>query len=312
MILPSIASAQTAWDMPTPYPEGNFHEKNIATFVEEVNKDAGDAVKITVHPNQSLIKHADIKNAVRDGIVPIGELLASRLSNEDPIFGVDSVPFLATSDDQAWKLYQAQKPFMEKALKRQGLKLLFSVAWPPQGLYTKEPVTKMSELEGKSFRAYNKFTEELAKDAGMIPTQVEQADVPTAFSTGRVAVMMTSPSTGVDTKAWDYLSHYYLLNAWRPRNIVVVNEQAFESLPKTAQEVILKASAEAEKRGWKASEEETKRTTALLEKNGIKVEQPSADLKASFEKIGQTMTEAWKKSAGSDGEALLKAYDGGK
>ncbi|MBO0903161.1 TRAP transporter substrate-binding protein [Jiella sonneratiae] len=306
--LPGMAAAQTAWDMPTPYPEGNFHEKNIAQFVEEVNQAAGDAVKITVHNNQSLIKHPDIKNSVRDGIVPIGELLVSRLSNEDPIFGVDSVPFLATSYEEAKKLYDAQKPFMEKALQKQGLKLLFSVPWPPQGLYTKTDVTKMGDLEGKSFRAYNKSTEELAKEAGMIPTQIEASDIPTAFSTGRVEAMMTSPSTGVDSKAWDFLSNYYTLNAWLPRNMVIVNEQAFEGLPKEAQDAVEKAAAEAETRGWQASEEETKRTTDLLKQNGIKVEEPSDDLKQGFKKIGETLTEAWKNEAGDDGAKLLEAY----
>ncbi|MBP0618222.1 TRAP transporter substrate-binding protein [Jiella mangrovi] len=310
LMLPGAALAQTAWDMPTPYPEGNFHEKNIATFVEEVNGAAGDAVAITVHNNQSLIKHPDIKNSVRDGIVPIGELLVSRLSNDNPIFGVDSVPFLATSYEDAKKLYDAQKPFMEEALGKEGLKLLFSVPWPPQGLYTKQDVTQMGDLTGKSFRAYNKSTEELAKAAGMIPTQIEASDIPTAFSTGRVEAMMTSPSTGVDSKAWDFLTNYYTMNAWLPRNMVIVNQRAFDALPKEAQDAIEKAAAEAETRGWEASEEETKRTTDLLKENGIKVEAPSDDLKSGFQKIGETLTEEWKNSAGDAGEKILKAYEG--
>ncbi|TFF17987.1 C4-dicarboxylate ABC transporter substrate-binding protein [Jiella endophytica] len=307
---PGLAAAQTAWDMPTPYPEGNFHEKNIAQFVDEVNEAAGDAVEITVHNNQSLIKHPDIKNSVRDGIVPIGELLVSRLSNEDPIFGVDSVPFLATSYEEAKKLYDAQKPAMEEALGKEGLKLLFSVPWPPQGLYTKEGVAKMGDLQGKTFRAYNKSTEELAKAAGMTPTQIEASDIPTAFSTGRVEAMMTSPSTGVDSKAWDFLSNYYTMNAWLPRNMVIVNESAFEALPQEAQDAIMKAAGEAETRGWQASEEETKRTTDLLKENGIKVEEPSDDLKSGFQKIGETLTEAWKTEAGEAGAKIIEAYQG--
>ncbi|MCB8838635.1 TRAP transporter substrate-binding protein [Aurantimonas sp. VKM B-3413] len=308
LALPGAAFAQTAWDMPTPYPDGNFHEKNIAQFISQVNDKAGDAVKITLHPNQSLIKHADIKNSVRDGIVPIGELLVSRLENESPIFGVDSVPFLATSYDEAFKLYQAQKPLMEKALEKDGLKLLFSVPWPPQGLYTKEKVETIPDLSGKSFRAYNKSTEQLASDAGMVPTQIEAADIPTAFSTGRVAVMMTSPSTGVDSKVWDFLQYYYPLNAWLPRNMVIVNQSAFDALPEGAQTAIMDAAAAAEKRGWDASKEETQRTTDLLKENGIEVVEPSAELKQGFQKIGEKMTEAWKQSAGEDGETLLDAY----
>ena len=308
LVLPGAALAQTAWDMPTPYAEGNFHEKNIATFIEEVNGAAGDAVQITQHPNQSLIKHPDIKNSVRDGIVPIGELLVSRLENENPIYGADSVPFLATSYDEAKKLYDAQKPMMEEALAKDGLKLLFSVPWPPQGLYTKQAVDSVAELGGKSFRAYNTSTEAIANEAGMVPTQIEASDVPTAFSTGRVEAMMTSPSTGVDTKAWDFLSNYYVLNAWLPRNMVIVNQAAFDALPPEAQTAITEAAAAAETRGWEASVAETESATKTLSENGITVEEPSEQMKADFRKIGETLTESWKQSAGEAGAALIEAY----
>ena len=306
--LPGIALAQTAWDMPTPYPEGNFHEKNIATFVADVNEAAGGAVAITPHYNQSLIKHPDIKSSVRDGIVPIGELLVSRLENENPIFGADSVPFLATSYEDARKLYDVQKPLMEKALAAEGLKLLFSVPWPPQGLYTKDSVDSVEALAGRSFRAYNTSTEAIANAAGMVPTQIEASDIATAFSTGRVAAMMTSPSTGVDSQAWDFLSYYYPLNAWLPRNMVIVNQAAFDALPAEAQTAITEAAAEAETRGWAASEEETKRTTDLLAENGITVAEPSQALTEGFQAIGEKLTEAWKSTAGEDGAALIEAY----
>lgn len=308
LALPATAFAQTAWDLPTPYPEGNFHEQNLKAFADEVNEKAGDALKITLHYNQSLIKHPDIKNSVRDGIVPAGEVLVSRLENEAPIFGADSVPFLATSYEAARKLYAAQKPLMEAALEKEGLKLLYSVAWPPQGLYTKDEVATLSDLSGKKFRAYNTSTEEIANLAGMVPTQIEQSDVPTAFSTGRVEAMMTSPATGVDVKAWDFLSNYYVLNAWLPRNMVIVNQSAFDALPETAQDAIMAAAATAEDRGWQASMEETKKTTQALKDNGINVAEPSAELKAGFEKIGATMTDAWVKRAGAAGDEMMKAY----
>ena len=306
--LAGAALAQTAWDLPTPYPEGNFHEVNLKAFAEEVNAKAGDAVEITLHFNQSLIKHPDIKNSVRDGIVQAGELLVSRLENENPIFGADSVPFLATSYEAARKLYAAQKPLMEEALQKEGLKLLYSVAWPPQGLYTKDKVEAIGDLSGKKFRAYNTSTEQIAGLAGMIPTQIEQADVPTAFSTGRVEAMMTSPATGVDVKAWDFLSNYYVLNAWLPRNMVIVSQEAFDALPKEAQDVVTAAAATAEERGWSASMAETEKTTQALKDNGITVADPSADMKAGFEKIGATMTDAWVKKAGAPGKTMLDAY----
>ena len=197
---------------------------------------------------------------------------------------------------------------MEAALQKEGLKLLYSVAWPPQGLYTKDKVDKIADLSGKKFRAYNNSTEEIASLSGMIPTQIEQSDVATAFSTGRVEAMMTSPATGVDVKAWDFLKNYYVLNAWLPRNMVIVNQSAFDALPKAAQDTIMAAAATAEERGWKASMAETEKTTQALKDNGIDVVDPSEEMKAGFEKIGTKMTDEWVKKAGEPGKTLLEMY----
>lgn len=302
------ASAQTAWDLPTPYPDGNFHTRNIAQFADEVAEKTAGSLTITIHSNQSLIKHPDIKSSVRDGIVPIGELLVSRLENESPIFGVDSVPFLASSYELSKKLYDAQRPHMEKLLEEQGLQLLFSVAWPAQGIYAKKEVASMADLEGLKFRAYNLGTERVADLAGMVPTQIEASDIPTAFATGRVEAMITSPSTGVDSKVWDFLTHYYDTQAWLPRNMVIVNKAAFDALSDEERSAVLEAAAAAETRGWEMSQVENDEKTQALKDNGIVVVEPSEELKAGFAEIGKTITDEWKAAAGSDGEALLQAF----
>ncbi|MBX3574153.1 MAG: TRAP transporter substrate-binding protein [Mesorhizobium sp.] len=300
--------AQTAWDMPTPYPDGNFHTKNIAEFAAEVDAKTGGSLKITVHSNQSLIKHPDIKTAVRDGIAPIGELLVSRLENESPIYGVDSVPFLASSYDLSKKLYDAQKPYLEKLLGEQGLQLLFSVPWPPQGIYAKKEIKAVADLEGLKFRAYNLGTERVAALAKMVPTQIEASDIPTAFATGRVEAMITSPSTGSDSKAWDFVSHYHDTQAWLPRNMVIVNKTAFDALSDAEKTAVTEAAAAAETRGWAASVEETAAKTKVLQDNGMTIVTPSDELKSGFAEIGKTIAGEWKERAGADGEALLNAF----
>ena len=308
MLVSGGAFAQTTWDLPTPYPDGNFHTRNIAQFAEDVSEATGGSLAITVHANQSLIKHPDIKNSVRDGVVPAGELLVSRLENESPIFGVDSIPFLATSYEDSKKLYDAQRPYLEALLEEQGLQLLFSVAWPPQGIYAKKEVTSLADLEGLKFRAYNLGTERVAELAGMVPTQIEASDIPTAFATGRVDAMITSPSTGVDSKAWDFLTHYHDTQAWLPRNMVIVSKSAFDALTPEEQTAVTEAAAAAETRGWEMSQEETRAKTQALIDNGITVVTPSDELKAEFQEIGETMTEEWKERAGEDGAALLDSY----
>jgi TRAP-type C4-dicarboxylate transport system substrate-binding protein len=302
------ASAQTKWDMPTPYPDGNFHTKNIAQFAAAVDKATNGSLKITVHSAGSLFKHPEIKRAVRQGTAPIGEILESLAANEAPVYGIDSLPFLATGYEASKKLYAAQKPYLEKQLASEGLMLLYSVPWPPQGLYAKREIKSVDDLKGLKFRTYNSMIGRIASLAGAIPTQIEVPDLPTAFATGRVDVMITSASTGVDTKAQDYLTHYIETEAWLPRNIVFVNKAAFDKLSAAEKKAVTDAAKVAEERGWKASVEEMTIKTKALKDAGIHVLKPTPELRAGLAKIGETIAAEWEKSAGADGKAMLAAY----
>ncbi|QFT31007.1 Lactate-binding periplasmic protein precursor [Labrenzia sp. THAF82] len=304
----SVATAETEWNMPTPYGDGNFHTQNITAFAEDVKEKTGGSLNIQVHSSGSLFKHPEIKNAVRKGIAPIGEVLVSRLSNEDAVFGVDSVPFLAPSYDDAWKLYQASKSALEEKLGEQGLQLLYAVPWPPQGIYAKKEVAKLDDMKGLKIRAYNAATERFAILAGGITAQIEVPDIPTAFSTGRVDAMITSPSTGANSKAWDFLTHYHDTQAWLPKNMVIVNKRAFDGLSDAEKTAVLEAAEVAETRGWEASKTETKSKTNVLAENGITVVQPSTQLIEELAAIGETMASEWQEQAGETGAAVLEAY----
>ncbi|TKB06196.1 TRAP transporter substrate-binding protein [Desulforhopalus sp. IMCC35007] len=304
-----IAMAAT-WDMPTPYPDKTFHTENIAAFANEVAEATGGELKINIHSAGSLFKHPEIKNAVRGGQVPIGEFFLSLLSNENPVFGADSQPFLATNYDEAKSLWEAQRPIVTTLLDKEGLMPLFSVPWPPQGLYTKKEIKTVADLKGIKFRAYNATLELFANKIGAAPTQVEVPDIPQAFTTGRVEAMVTSPSTGANSKAWDFVTHYTDIQAWLPKNIVVVSKKAFRKLDKKTQDVVLEAAKAAEVRGWEMSKKETAEKTAILKENGIVVVTPSAELMAGLKEIGAEMTVDWKASAGAEGAELLKVYQG--
>jgi len=306
--LATAASAQTKWDMPTPYPDGNFHTRNVAMFAADVAKATNGSLTIAVHSAGSLIKHAEIKRSVRQGTTPIGEILESLASNEAAVYGLDSVPFLATGYDASKKLYAAQKPYLQKQLASEGLVLLYSVPWPPQGLYAKREIKSVDDLKGLKFRTYNAMIGRIAALAGAIPTQIEVPDLPTAFATGRVDMMITSASTGVDTKAQDYLTHYIDTQAWLPRNIVFVNKEAFDKLSAAEKKAVIDAAKAAEERGWKMSIEEMTIKTKALKDAGIKVTAPTPALKAGFAKIGDTIAGEWAKAAGADGAAMLAAF----
>lgn len=301
------AQAQTKWNMPVPYPDATFHTQNDLKFAADVKAKTGGALEITVHSAGSLIKHPEIKNAVRSGQAQIGELLLSLLANENPLFD-DAVPFFANSYDAAWKLYQASKKPISDLLARQNLVLLYAVAWPPQGLYASKEIKTADDMKGLKFRAYNTATERIAQLSGAVPTQIEVPDIPQAFSTGRVEAMITSSSTGVTSKAWDFLKHYYDLQAWLPKNIIVVNKDAFDALDAKARTALLEAAAEAEKRGWEMSKAENEKQLKVLADNGIKVQKPSDALAESFRKMGETMVQEWTKKAGAEGQKVAEAY----
>lgn len=297
------------WDMPTPYPDKTFHTQNIIQFAADVDKATGGKLKIKVHSAGSLFKHKEIKNAVRSGQVPIGEFFMGLLANENPAFAIDTQPFLATNYADAEKLWAAQKPVVTRLFDKQGLMPLYSVPWPPQGLYTKKAINSVDDFKGLKFRTYNPTLEKFVKLAGAAPTQVQVPDIPQAFSTGRVEAMITSPSTGANSKAWDFLSYYTDIQAWVPKNVVVVNKRAFRKLPKDVQNALLAAARKAEARGWVMSRKETASKTKILKDHGMHIITPSAALMSGLKKIGSKMMADWQEAAGAEGQKILDAYN---
>jgi TRAP-type C4-dicarboxylate transport system substrate-binding protein len=302
------ASAQTKWDMPTGYPAANFHTENINQFAADVDKATAGKLKITVHPGGSLFKANEIKRAVQGGQAQIGEIIYTAYANENSIFGTDSIPFLATSYAEARKLAAAERPAVTALLAKQGLKILFSVPWPPQGIYSAKAINAGADLKGVKWRAYSPQTSRIAELVGAQPVTIQAAELSQALATGAVAAFMTSGATGYDSKVWEQVKYFYDTQAWLPKNAVLVSQKAFDALDKPTQDAVLKVAAEAETRGWKTSEDKTKFYLEQLAKNGMTVAAPSAALKADLKKVGDTMIGEWQKTAGAEGQAILDAY----
>jgi TRAP-type C4-dicarboxylate transport system substrate-binding protein len=308
LALTTAALAQTKWDLPAAYPAANFHTVNLNQFAADVEKASGGKLRITVHANASLFKAPEIKRAVQGGQAQAGEILLANFSNEWAIYAADGLPFLADSYDESMKLYRAQKPLMEKKLAEQGMVLLYSVAWPPQGIYSKKPINSVADLKGSKWRAYSPTTARIGELVGAQPVTVQAAELAQALATGVVEANMTSGATGVDSKLFEHLKYYYDVQAWLPKNAVIVNKRAFDALDKPTQEAVLKAAAAAEARGWAESRKVNDDTLATLRKNGMEVLPPSAQLKADMKRVGDTILKEWLDRAGAEGKALLDAY----
>ncbi len=307
----NLALSGEKWDMALAYGAGNFHSANATEFAKNVTEKSGGKLTIVTHPGGSLFKGGEIFRAVRTGQAPIGERFMSALGKEDPLLEVDSQPFLATNYGAAMRLYKASKPEIVKGLDSKGLVFLYAVPWPAQGLYSKKEINSVADLKGLKFRAYNSATIRIAELTGMAPTKIEAAEISQAFSTGAVESMITSPTTGKNKKIWENgVGYFYDIAAWFPKNMVIVNKDAWNKLDAATQKLVMSEAAKAEKKGWDLSKKGNKNDKKALADAGMKVAKVNSALKKHFEEVGATMSKEWADRAGSRGQSVLKAYSG--
>lgn len=302
------AASAEKWDMPMAYAASNYHSENGANFAKCVTESSG-GLEVVTHPGGSLFKGGEIKRAVQSGQAPIGERLLSAHANENPLFGVDSVPFVATSFDASEKLWEAAKEKMKAALDEQNLVYVYAVPWPPQGLYFKKEVNAVADMSGIKFRAYNAATSRIAELAGMVPVQIEAAELSQALATGVAEAFISSGSTGYDRKVWEHLTHFYDVQAWLPRNTVFVNKDAYEGLNDQAKQAIMDCGTKAGADGLAKAKELTSFYLKGLEEGGMTVTAPGDSLKSELQVFGETMTNEWLESAGDDGKAIIDAFN---
>ena len=309
LILSINVAIAEKWDMALAYGAGNFHSANATEFAKNVTEKSGGKLTIVTHPGGSLFKGGEIFRAVRTGQAQIGERFMSALGKEDPLLEVDSQPFLATSYDDAMKLYNASKPEIVKGLDGKGLVFLYAVPWPAQGLYSKKAINSVSDLKGLKFRAYNSATIRIAELTGMAPTKIEAAEISQAFSTGAVESMITSPTTGKNSKIWENgVGYFYDIAAWFPKNMVIVNKDAWNKLDSATKKLVMSEAAVAEKKGWELSKKGNVADKKALADAGMKVGKVNSALEKHFQKVGATMADEWKAKAGSRGASVLAAY----
>ena len=302
------ASAQTKWDLPSGYGANTFQVQNLQWFADELDKASAGKLKVVVHAGASLFKANEIKRAVQSAQTPIGEFIVSGAANDNPLYGLDSIPFLATSYAEAKKLNDVSRPALERVLGSQGMKLLYAVPWPPQSLYSIKPVATLADLKGTRMRAYNPATSKIAELAGAVPVTVQLAELPAALATGAVNNFLTSSASGVDSKLHEHVKHFYAVAAWLPRNIVVVNQKAFEALDKPTQDAVLKTATAAEARGWQISEQKDAEYLKELAARGMKIDASAEGLKRELKAIGERMTADWLATAGAEGRAVIDAF----
>lgn len=302
------AAFATTWNMPTRSNMQNYFTKNIIEFANEVKTKTDGKIDIVVQPEDALVKQPEVLRAIQTQQVPIGEWFMSLHSNENAIFGIDSIPFLATDFKQNARLLKLSRGYISEVLAKRGVKLLFVVPWPYNSFYSQKKLTSVADFKGTKFRAYNPITARLAELMGATPVTVQQSEVSQAFSTGVIDAMITSPATGVDTQAWDFVKYFTDVRAMAPWNLVAVNQKVFDGLDKKNQNVLLEASAEAEKRGWKLAPEVTGQLIKELANHGMKIEEPTDEMEKELTAIHETLIKEWNEKAGPEGKKIIDEY----
>jgi len=305
----TTVSAAEKWDMPMAYSATNFHSEMGVVFADKVREYTGGSIDITVHPGGSLFKGGEIKRAVQTGQAPIGERFMSAHANEAPLLGWDNLPFVATTYADNEKLWRAAKESVNAQLSDLNLVALYSCPWPGQGFYFNKEVKSSADTQGVKFRSYNTATATFAESLGMVPVQVEAAELSQALATGVAEAFISSGSTGYDRKVWEHLSHYYKVNAWLPRNYVIVNKGIWEGLDAATQASVQKAADETGAACSAKSAELASWYFEQLEANGMTVVDAGPEFLKELEAIGVKMQADWLAATGAQGQAILDAYN---
>lgn len=309
LTLAVAGQAQTSWDLPSGYSANTFQVQNLQQFAEEVNQLTNGRLRITVHPGGSLFRQQEIKRAVQTNQAQIGEFIISGVANENPMFGIDSIPFLASSYADAMRLYRAAGPVQARILESQGMKVLFSVPWPGQSLYSTRAIASPEDFRGTRMRAFNPATTRIAQLLGAQPVTVQLPELPQAIATGTVNNFLTSSASGVESRLHEQVKHFYPVNAWLPRNVTVVSQRAFNALDSETQQALMRAAASAEQRGWATSERLDREFVQQLAANGMTIAEPPASVSAALKVIGETMLQEWLATAGADGRAVIETFN---
>lgn len=303
-----VLHAQTQWKLATGYRAESFHTRNVVQFAQDVERASAGALRIEVHANNALFKLGEIPQAVQDGKAQAGETIMTSLVRDMPIAGADAVPFVVRTYADARRMWDLQRPLIEGHFARKGLKALYAVPWPPQGLFSIAPVRSAADFKGTRMRTYNPATVRIAEMLGAAPVDVPMVEVNTALSAGKLDSMITSALTGVENQVWGQIKQYYGINAWFPKNIVFVNQQAFDALPPPVREAVTKAAQTAEARGWAMSETIAEESVGELQRKGIKVERAPAELEAELKRLGERFSREWVQSVGNEANKIFIPY----
>ncbi|WP_101340274.1 TRAP transporter substrate-binding protein [Cereibacter azotoformans] len=289
------ASAQTQWDMSIVWPEGNFHTQNAMAFADAVREATDGEVEITVHSGGALgIKGPEGMAAVRDGLVPIAEILLNQQVGEAPVLGIETLPFLAPSMSELALLHKFYRPKLDEVAAGMNQKILYMVPWPGQAVFAPNPINTVEDLKGLTIRVVDSNGNDFFGALGATPIQMPWGEVVPSLAAGTIKGVTTSSSSGVDGAFWEFTKHMSTFNWQASSNIMSVNLDAWNGLPAETQAAIEETAANLEGQFWLNSRAEDDKKLATLRENGVEITAPSPELSAALMEKALPLWEAFK------------------
>jgi len=304
----SSDAQQFKYTLADAYGPAELLNQNMQAWADEIRKNTNGGLQIAMHFNGSLYKNPDIKRAVQTGQIEFGSQFMQNLGPEKRLFEIDGIPFLVRDYDEVAKLWEVSRPYLARHMEKQGLRLLYAAPWPSQAFFVKKEVNQLADMKGLRQRAQNELTSRLAQLMGTVPTTVQLNEITQAMATGTIQAFSTSTTTAVTLKLWEVASHFYDANAWIPKQMVFINEQAFAKLPAQMQKAVLAASANADRRGLQMSRDNVEGARKKLMEMGMKGGVPGPTLLKELHAIGDTMRNEWLQKADDDAKQAMAQF----
>ena len=317
---PALAEAPAAsadgprivWRMPTEYPASTMPGEGLATFARLAAERSGG--RLAVAPSfdaEAGLRSGAMIGAAAAGTVEAADAFTGPLAAVDPIFALSSLPFLATSIEDAKALAAIAQPAYARALAAHGQRLLYVTPWAPSGIWSRQVLDEAADLKGLKIRTYDATSTTVLAAAGAQAVNLSQADAIPQVKAGAVDAMLSSGDGGVGRRLWEQLPHFTAVQYAMPISVAVVSRSAYEALPEALRQAVDAAAAETEARQWAAIRTRLDENFSRMRQNGVVIADPPApSITALLAKAGEAAVAAWETETGPEGARILAAYRG--
>ncbi len=291
------------------YGPTSIHTLGAIHFAKLVNKYSKGSVKITVYPGGALgFKGAELLRVVKEGQVPMSDILMGVVSGSAHVFGISSLPRLVLSYKKAEKLYKMSKPLYKKAALKWNQKFLYAAPWPPSGLVTKNPIKRLSDLKDLKIRTYDRNGAQFLRYLGASAVSMPWGDLYSALRTGLVKGVLTSAESTKNGKFWEVLKQFKKIDYAYPLNMVTINLDYWNSLSKSQKHAMLRAAKETERIQWNRSKSYNKNALVTIKKHGMIVTGVSKKLRLAMDKAAKKVIDQFLAKATKQEKAVVLQF----